>query len=176
MQCDLCECWFHSLCENMSSKLYKCFSSLAKCVPSMLYFCNHNKCYLRLKRIVGEFLKSSADESGKLSDLIENTLQRNDKFLVSTLSGHIEKWIEDVGETIKNLLSSQCGLQEEVESFSKLLQDSSVPSTGVTPVPAQVCTTIADELAERERRKRNVVIYNLPEAKDREADKFLLCP
>ena len=43
---------------------------------------------------------------------------------------------------------------------------------GVTPVPAHVCTTIADELAERERRKRNVVIYYLPEAKDREADRF----
>ena len=67
-------------------------------------------------------------------------------------------------------MSNQCGLQEEVESFSKLLPDSSVPGTGVTPVPAHVCMTIADELAERE--KRNVIIYNLPEAKDREADRF----
>ena len=83
--------------------------------------------------------------------MIENVLQRHDKLLVSTLTGHIEKCIEDVGEKIKNLLSGQCGLQEEVESSLKLLQDS---GTGVTPVPAHVCTTIADELAERERRKK----------------------
>ena len=92
--------------------------------------------------------------------------------LVSTLIDHVEKCIEDVGEKIKSLLSSQYGVQEQVESFLKLLQDSSVPSMGVTPVSAQVCATIVDELAERERRKRNVVIYNLPEAKGREADRF----
>ena len=134
----------------------------------MLYFCNHNNCYLQLKRIVEELLKSSTDESGKLSDSIESALQRHDKLLVSTLTGHIEKCIEDVDEKIKNLLSSQ----EEVESFSKLLQDSSVSSTGVAPVSADVCTTISDELAERDRMKRNVVIYNLPEAKYGKADKF----
>ena len=38
--------------------------------------------YLRLKCVVGEFLKSSADGSGKLSDLIENALQRHGKLLV----------------------------------------------------------------------------------------------
>ena len=74
-------------------------------------------------------------------------------------------------EKIKNLLSNQCGLQEEVEPFSKLLQDSSVPGTGVTPVPAHVCMTIADELASGERKKEKEYC-NLPEAKDREADRF----
>ena len=44
--------------------------------------------------LVGEFLKSSADESSKLSDSIENALQKHDKLLVSTLTGHIEKYIE----------------------------------------------------------------------------------
>ena len=27
-QCDLCEGWFHTLCENIGSKRYKSFSSL----------------------------------------------------------------------------------------------------------------------------------------------------
>ena len=40
---------------------------------------------------------------------------------------------------------------------------------GVTPVPAHVCMTIADELAEREEI---LSFYNLPEAKDRDADRF----
>jgi len=88
-------------------------------------------------------------------------LQRHGKLLVSTLTGHIVKCI---GEKLKiYYISSQCGLQEEVESFSKLQQDSSILTTGVAPVSAHVCKTIANKLAERDRRKRNVVIYNLPE-------------
>ena len=31
--------------------------------------------------------------------------------------------------------------------------------------------SIIDELADRDRRKKNAIIYNLPEAKDRTADK-----
>ena len=86
LQCDLCEGWFHVLCENMSNKQYKPFSSLVKLVPNMLYFCNYNKCHLRLKHIVGEFVRSSADMSEKLSGSIESTLQRHDKSLVSTFN------------------------------------------------------------------------------------------
>jgi len=41
----------------------------------------------------------------------------------------------------------------------------------ITPSTAHKCTTIVEELAERDRRKRNIVMYNLPEARDREADK-----
>jgi len=41
----------------------------------------------------------------------------------------------------------------------------------ITPSTAHTCTTIVEELAERDRRKRNIVMYNLPEARDRKADK-----
>jgi len=46
LQCDLCDGWFHALCEIMSNKQDKSFSSLAKFVPNMLYFCNYKKCHL----------------------------------------------------------------------------------------------------------------------------------
>ena len=41
----------------------------------------------------------------------------------------------------------------------------------ITPSTAHKCTTIVEELAERDRRKRNIVMYNLPEGRDRKADK-----
>ena len=143
------------MCENIGSKQYKSLSSLAKFVPNMLYYCNHNKCYLRIKRIVADFVRLSADESVKLSDLFESSFQRFDKSLVSTLTAQIGKCIEDFGAKIGNLLSSQSGLLEEADSFSKSLQDSSVPfdiSNRVTPVidhASASCATqcIVDELA-----------------------------
>ena len=97
------------------------------------------------------------------SDLFESSLQRFDKSLVSTLTAQIGKCIGDVGAKIENLLSNQSGLREEVNSFSKSLQDSSVPfgtsNVRVTPVidhASASCATqcIVDELAEKDRRKK----------------------
>ena len=85
-QCDLCDGWFHALCEIMSNKQYKSSSSLAKFVPNMLYYCKYNKHYLLLKHIVGKLARSSADMSEKLSRSIESALQRHDKSLVSTFN------------------------------------------------------------------------------------------
>jgi len=41
----------------------------------------------------------------------------------------------------------------------------------ITPSTAHTCTTIVEELAERDKRERNIVMYNLPGARDRKADK-----
>jgi len=117
----------------------------------MLYFCNYNKCHLQLKHLVGKFARSSAD---KLSGSIESVLQRYDKSLVSTLIDHIGKCIEDVGIKIENLISNQSGLQEEFDSISRSLQDSSVSNMRIIPSTAHTCTTVVEELADKDRRKK----------------------
>jgi len=151
LQCDLCDGWFHALCENMSNKQYKSFSCLAKFVPNMLYLCSYNKCHLRLKRIIGEFAGSSADKSEKLSESIKSALQRHGKSLVSTLTGHIGKCIEDVGMKIENLISNQSGLQEEFDSISRSLQDSFVSNARIAPSTPHTCSTIVEELVEEKK-------------------------
>ena len=58
------------------------------------------------------------------------------------------------------------------KSLARSLQDSTVSNVRITPPTAHTCTTVVEELADRDRRKRNIVdMYNLPEARDREADK-----
>ena len=172
LQCDLCDCWYHAMFEKFGSKQYKSFSSLAKFIPNVLYFCNHNKCLLRLKRIVAEFVRSSMDKSDKVLDL----LQQLYKSVVSTLTAQIGKCIEDVGTKIENLLSSQSVLQEEVNS--KSVKDFPVSLSTVdvedNAVASHVSCTIVNKLAKRDKRKKNIVIYNLhvPEGKDREVGKL----
>jgi len=85
----------------------------------------------------------------------------------------LENVIEDVGTKIENLISNQSGLQEEFDSISRSLQNSSVSNMRITPSTAHICTIIVEKLAhrERDRRRRNIVMYNLPGAIDREADK-----
>ena len=109
--------------------------------------------------------------SEKLSGSIEGALQRHEKSLVSTLTGHTGKCIKDVGTKVENLISNQSSLQEEFDSISKSLQDSCVSNVRIAPSTAHTYTTIVEKLVERDRRKRNIAMHNLLEARDREADK-----
>ena len=178
LQCDLCEGWFHAACENISSKHYKSFSSLAKSIPNMVYYCKHNKCQSRIKCIVAEFIKSSVAESAQISDGFKNTIRSMDKSL-SDLTVQVGKCIEDLGSRIENLLSNQTGLQMEVDSIQS--QPSQPTLAGISVRPSSAATSastasstahnIIDELADRDRRKKNIIVYNLPEPSDRAADK-----
>ena len=70
--------------------------------------------------------------SGKLFGSIESALQRHDKILVSTLTDHIGKCNEEVGAKVKNLISNQSSLQEELDSISRSLQNSSFSNVRIT--------------------------------------------
>ena len=108
-------------------------------------------------------MRSSVNESAKISNIAENSLQRFDKSFAFTLTAQIGKSIQDLGAKIENLLSDQSGLQMEVDQVSKSLQDSTVPvgSSIVRTTPATANTSVSsaahsivDELADRERRKK----------------------
>ena len=62
------------------------------------------------------------NESAKISNVVENLLQRFDKSLASTLTAQIGKSIEDLSVKIESLISSQSGLQMEVDQVSKSLR------------------------------------------------------
>jgi len=79
-QCYLCEGWFHAhaVCEHISSKHYKSFSSLAK---SHSECCNYSRWHSQIKCIIAEFVKSSVTKSVKLSNVFEDTIQCVDQSL-----------------------------------------------------------------------------------------------
>ena len=128
-------------------KQYKSFSSLAKLVPNMLYFCNYNKCHLRLKHIVSEFARSSADTYVWKAFWInwESTSKAWQNLSVYFNRSHWKMYF----------ISNQSSLQEELDSISRSLQNSSVSNVRITPSTAHnVRTTVVEELVERDRMKR----------------------
>ena len=58
----------------------------------------------------------------------------------------------------------------EVDTVTQSLQN---PQTSAGTVLNMTASGIADKLDDRERRKNNLIIYNLPEKFDREIDKKL---
>ena len=82
----------------------------------------------------------------------------------------MEEKIKDLSSKIQHLLSNQSGMSMEVDTVTQSLQS---PQTNAGTVLNMVASSIADELADRERRKNNLIIYNLPEKSDHELDKKL---
>ena len=171
-QYDLCEGWLHAACENISSKHYKSFSSLAKSIPNMVYYCKHNKCQSQIKCIVDKFIKLSVTESAQISDGFKDTTRGMDKSL-SDLTVQVGKCIEDLDSKIKNLWN-QTGLHMEVDSIQSQPTPADItmwPNSTSASAASSAAHSIIDELVDRDRRKKNIIIYNLPEAIDHAADK-----
>ena len=75
-----------------------------------------------------------------------------------------KSWLRNLHKKIGSLFLSNSNLQMEIDSASESLTDSSPigPAT-MSPRPS-TAMDIIDELADRERRKRNIIFCNLPES------------
>ena len=117
-QCDLCEGWFHASCENISSKHYKSFSTLAKSIPNMVYYCKHNKCQSRIMHIVAEFTRSLVMGSSQILDKLRDEQEE----INNSLSDKYESLAQSVNELsskINSLVSRNCTLQMEIDSATE---------------------------------------------------------
>ena len=117
-------------------------------------------------------IKSSVTESAQISDGFKDTIRGIEKSL-SDLTVQVGKCIEDLDLKIKNLLS-QTGLQMEVDSIQSQPISAGIdkqPSSTSTSAVSSAAHSIIDELADRDRGKKNIIVYNLPQATDHTADK-----
>ena len=69
---------------------------------------------------------------------------------------------------VDRLLSCNSDLQMDINTASEQINTSAKINVNATTTPT---LSILDELADRERRRKNLIVYNLPENSDRQADK-----
>ena len=80
------------------------------------------------------------------------------------------KTIQDLSTKVDSLCSRETELKNRIDdTYKQINSDTSAPKT-VEP-SAIAAVSIADELVERERRKYNLIVYNLPEPSEQDADK-----
>ena len=84
----------------------------------------------------------------------------------------LQKSVEEISAKISNLSQQNSNLQMDIDTASESLSDS-VKSRPVLPSvsPSITALSIADELADRERRKNNIIVYNFTETSDHQTDK-----
>jgi len=148
IQCEICHSWVHSSCEGISKEHYKSLNQLFQGIPNLIYCCKLNQCHLRF----GQLLGSNTSVNSKTDQNIQALAEQSDT---------LKKSVSQIGSQIEAISKANAELNDK---FTNLLKTHSQQEfTKPTEFSASTTTTIANELAERDRKKNNVIVYNFPE-------------
>ena len=160
VQCDLCGIWAHAECEGISNELYDKLSDVCANINNLSYFCEANHCNSRMKQLVYAH-HANLEQQVDIPSL--RTIQAE--------QANLHRLISEVSMKVDDLKSRNNVLRSEVETTSELI---SVENQSIVrpESPASTFLTVAEELNDRERRKNNVIIYNLPETSPLQDEKW----
>lgn len=188
VQCDVCFVWVHASCEGFTKDQYKTFSDLSKFFPNIAYCCKLNGCLTRLNQLItsNNESESPVEINEVLGDLKKNYSQINET--IAALSKNIDSLFSNnteldnkVNTLSKSIESNNTHLDYKVNTLSKSIESSlSQPKPPAwefpaTFTPSSVAINVADELSERNKRKCNVVVHNLPEPSTATNDTDINC-
>ena len=166
IQCDFCYVWVHAHCEGITKEQYKNLSYISGAVTNVAYYCEYNHCYSRIKQLVTLYVNSNTN----LTTVSTSPYQEESSAQPSNLSSKVRNLTEQTLqlETKVNQILDSLKNLNQVSSLSDSQQDGPTLHSGVA-------IDLVDELADRESRKYNLIVYNLPESStpNTDADKSL---
>ena len=151
IQCGLSGIWFHALCVNISAGLYSKLTVVCEHVKNISYYCDINHCNIHVKQLV-HFHYANLDEQIDLPSL---------RFL-QTEQVNLYQLIVDLSNKLDNLNSSNDELHSEVKATSELISTEKSSDIILVESLASTFLTVVQELDDRQHRRNNVIIYNLP--------------
>ena len=139
-------------------------------MPGITYLCKVNHCFNRFKQLLFSFINCSTANSTSVDTQISDSLKN--KEVLSSMCDNVKESlrtsITEVSTKIDRLLSRNDDLQMEISSASEQID---VPAKTSVAAATALNVNILDELADRECRQKNLIIYNFPENSDHQADK-----
>ena len=172
--CDWCLEWEHRSCANISHTDLELLGSAEK--ENIAFFCSHclpnvsdaltlYQIYYRLDSEFDIKFQSMEDQLHKGISL--NVAKHFEVANVAGLENACKKLqasVDELGLKIANLSRSNSNLVMEIDNASESLTESSQAEPALVPPRPNIgLMNIIDELADREKRKRNIIVYNLPE-------------
>jgi len=164
LQCDLCGHWVHASCEGIKRDQYCQLSQLASSLQYISHYCKLNECANRVKLIVGEWMHSKAEDS----DAETSNNLKNEQEAINASIQTIATKIQELNNTSTELSTKVNKLQEQFHTTQTKVPTSQ--SSNVRDASSAAMKAI-EEIADRERRKNNIIVYNLIEGENKEADK-----
>ena len=171
IECQWCSRWEHKVCAKISSEQYLLLDSTPL---NIMFFCS--SCASRVPQALTIVDRFQVFENNIVSVVKKSIASQFTTSYESTQLNNayhkLQKSVDEMSTRINNLSQQNNNLQMEIDTASESLS-SSVESRPVlsTVLPSSAAMSIADELADRERRKNNIIVYNFPEASDHQSDK-----
>ena len=166
IQCEICYRWVHASCEGITKEKYKLFNQLD--IPNLIYCCKFNQCYSRLNQ-----LSSVANHKDSPVNICEDLKGIGQQYRI------LKTTVSELGSQIEELNQNNLSLKKKFNEVLSNQKQSQAPANITSPQElTTAATTIAEELAERDRKKNNVIVYNLAECSNptTEKDNFInLC-
>lgn len=168
ISCDWCSQWEHRSCASVSENDFESFN-----YENVAFFCV--QCLPEVPKafaLYNTYSKLDVEFENKFCAM-ENELQKGlghhiAKFEAANLAAlentckKLQTCVEDISMKINSLSSSNNNLQKEIQSTSESLNETQ--TAHVQRPPVNPAMSIVDELADREKRKKNLIVYNLPES------------
>lgn len=153
LQCDLCAAWVHASCEGFTKKQYGSLNQLTKSIENVMFYCRLNNCVTRSKQFI--FNKFEAVLASEVNqDNLQSLVKEQDE---------IRSALSQLSSKVNELCSMNQNLGTEIKATAE-----SISRVPVAPNTANVSTVInpsviVDEYLDHERRKSNLIVYNLEE-------------
>ena len=148
IQYQWCQLWMHSKCANLKDE--EC-AILHKPIINLVFFCT--TCASNLVEAPEFFEDNKTDKS------VHSLVSKYDSSAQS---------VKDLSSKIESLFSRNSNLQMEIDFVSESTTTHTQPNE--KPTSAATTLTILDELADREQRSKNLIVYNFRESFDSKSD------
>ena len=131
-------------------------------VANVSYYCELNCCNSQIKQLVSDWKLSHNAEPLSTEDSSESL---SDKYI------SLKQSVNELSSKIDNLLNRNSNLQMEINSVSVPSATNTQASVS-SPASISPTLTILDELSDRQRRNKNLILYNFSEATDTSSDQL----
>lgn len=156
LQCEhKCDRWFHAACVNISNSEYQNLAS----DNTNSWTCNRYDCVEQAKHPLNKLIEKFETVSTHMETLLTKL------GTVTTISNDITAIREQLVQVNDKLTSFEPRICES-EKRIKLLEDE-VKSLRSADNSGSNLETVIEEFHDRERRSRNVILYNIPESKSK---------
>ena len=169
ISCDWCNKWEHRQCASIDEKDFDSFKYenvaffCGQCLPdvpkALALYNTYSKLDIEFEK---KFCAMESELQKGIGYHLVKCFEAANLVALEKSCKKLQTSVEDLSVKITTLSSSNKTLQMEIESTSETLNTTQTTSAPMSPVnPAM---RIVDELADRDKRKKNVIVYNLPES------------
>ena len=177
LECVWCEARLHAKCAKLSDEQCILIGNASR---NVVFFCTN--CLEVLPEAFRSYDICSLVDS-RVSSVEKSICDAHDSMFQGLKAelATLQSITSNLATKVKDLCTQNNTLQEQLQAASFDLSNKSVsspsvsePAPSISESPASTFLTVAKELDDRERRKNNVIVYNLPETNSSEDEKWFL--